>query len=161
MHSISVEFVWNHGRKLTQEILQRKGQTPAGIVLYRLICRLERGGAKHPLIQTEGRVEIENESRRGRLRLMRSRCVVRDIQHRRNKLRFSAGICSRWWPDETQRGTERDSKFFVGKKVREWLQLWLLVFFAPRTLGCTCSCYEWNKIIPADFTTLVLGRFVC
>lgn len=74
MHSISIDCVWNHGRKLTQEILQRKGQTLAGIVLYRLIFRLERGGAKHPLIQTERRVEIEIESRRGRLRLM-PRCV--------------------------------------------------------------------------------------
>lgn len=148
MHSISAEFVWNHGRKLTQEILQRKGQTLAGIVLYRLIFRLERGGAKHPLIQTERRVEIENESRRGRLRLMRSRCVVRDIQHRRNKLRFSAGICSRWWPDTTQRGTERDSKFFVGKKSKGMITTLTpcFFFFCPPHLHSGALVLAMNEI---------------
>lgn len=71
---------------------------------------------------------------------LRSRCAVRDIQHRRDELKLSAGICSRWWLDATRRGTERESKFLSAKKVREWFQLWLLVFFCtPPTLGCTCS----------------------
>lgn len=137
MHPISVDFVWNHGRKLTQEILQRKGQTLAGMVLYRLIFRLEWGGAKHPLIQTERRVEIGNESRRGRSRLM-PRCV-----HGVRPETSSTGATNSDSQPEfvadggsTRRGVGRKGEqVFVGNKVREWLQLWLLVLILPLHSG--------------------------